>query len=273
MPQDDQKRSKVAAMAFRRLFDTLPQEAQQQWKVVQAHGNRSETTQWLMDRMKKVDGKWVFELTPHGGQMQKSGTRSSMTSLHSGSRAVPRFRAVFQCGGEQGFQRALSNGELIEVKSSRTGKSLYRWEEEWSDKASSFQNSTSMSQQEQLNAGVFDAMFAGMDFNAMAPFRNQQVQMEDQHFQQGFGGGCGGCGGCMGYGGGQGMGFGCGPFGSGGGQGMGCGFGGGSGGSDIGFGVRPQLAIEDQSPPLHNVLWQKLDEAKASPHFMRSGAL
>lgn len=36
-------------MAFRRLFDSLPQEAQQEWKVASDHGNRTETTKWLMD--------------------------------------------------------------------------------------------------------------------------------------------------------------------------------------------------------------------------------
>lgn len=284
-------------MAFRRLFDTLPQEAQDQWKLVSAHGNRSETTQWLMDRMKKKDGKWVFELTPHGGQIEKEGVRSNLTSMRNGSRAAPRFRAVYQCGGEAEFQRALRSGELQEVKSSATGKSLFRWEEEYTDRATSFTSNARMSQKEDLDASLFGALHAGFDLQS-EQFRTMQLGDLGSGYGSsagragcggcgghcGFGGGCGGgCGGMvMGYGGCGGCGCGGGGCGGGGCGGGGCGGGGCGGSSSQGMGMAfsgcggmgmgschggggsGQLALQDQTPVLPDQLWAKLDEANAS---------
>lgn len=127
--EEASKRNKAAAMAFRKLLPDLPLATQRQWKSMN-DGNktpRSQVTKWLMQHMKKVDGRWMFALNEKNGEVEKS--RKSMSGQMDSNleRAVPRFMAVNQAGGEQQFFKALQSGEIVEVKSKKSGKPLYRW--------------------------------------------------------------------------------------------------------------------------------------------------
>ena len=100
-------------MAFRKLLPDLPLATQALWKSMN-DGNktpRSHVTKWLMEHMKKVDGRWIFNLNEKNGEVAKS--RKSMSSQMDSmfERAVPRFMAV-QNRGHRVFVKATVEDSL-----------------------------------------------------------------------------------------------------------------------------------------------------------------
>ena len=155
-------------MAFRRLFPSLPPEAQSEWQSVKSTGSRQEATQWLMQRMRKHNGKWVFFLSPEGGLVSKERKQQDLQGMEEQGRAVPRFRAIAMAGGLENFQRALASGEIKEVKSKRSGKSLFHWEEERTWKGTESVAHTTLQQSCQAESNVFDDLWMGLDFVSLA---------------------------------------------------------------------------------------------------------
>ena len=280
--EEASKRNKAAAMAFRKLLPDLPLATQRQWKSM-TDGNktsRSQVTKWLMQHMRKVDGRWIFALNEKNGDVQKS--RKSMSGQMDSNleRAVPRFIAVNQAGGEQQFFKALQNGEIVEVKSKKSGKPLYRWEEETMEVQHGSQTATALSVTGTAEIEVWNALYDSMDFQSLAPDSSCTAMGSMQGSDMGMqGGGMGMQGGGMGMqGGGMGM--------QGGGMGMqgghpnqmnsfgmpamggvggymapGQGFVGGAGSCQLpGFAMvsQQQSTAVEELPP---ALWTKLDQA------------
>lgn len=128
--QDTEKRSKVAAMAFKRLFPSLPDSVQQEWQNMQMTASRTAITQWLMSRMCKMNNKWQFVLNNQGGTVQRGRVRDLLEESGARYKSMPRFRAVMKAGGEIAFKQALQTGEIKEKKSTTTGQTMFYWEEE-----------------------------------------------------------------------------------------------------------------------------------------------
>ena len=248
-------------MAFRKLLPDLPLATQALWKSMN-DGNktpRSHVTKWLMEHMKKVDGRWIFNLNEKNGEVAKS--RKSMSSQMDSmfERAVPRFMAVQKAGGEPQFFKALQSGEIIEVKSKKSGKSLYRWEEETIEVQHGSQTATAVSMTGMAETEVWNGLFESMDFQSLAPDSSSTAMGSMQGCGMGMQGGgpgiqggypnqmnsfgmpaMGGVGGCMA---------------------PGQGFVGGAGSCALpGFAMVPReqsIAVEELPPGL----WAKLDQA------------
>ena len=162
------KRNKAAAMAFRKLLPDLPPATQALWKSMN-DGNKtpcSHVTKWLMEHMKKVDGRWIFVLNEKNGEVVKSRKSMSAQMDSMVERAVPRFMAVQKAGGEPQFFKALQSGEIIEVKSKKSGKSLYRWEEETIEVQHGSQTATALSMTGTAEIEVWNGLYESMDFQS-----------------------------------------------------------------------------------------------------------
>ena len=269
------KRNKAAAMAFRKLLPDLPPATQALWKSMN-DGNktpRSHVTKWLMEHMKKVDGRWIFVLNEKNGEVAKSRKSMSAQMDSMVERAVPRFMAVQKAGGEPQFFKALQSGEIIEVKSKKSGKSLYRWEEETIEVQHGSQTATALSMTGTAEIEVWNGLYESMDFQSLAPDSSCTAMGSMQGCGMGMqGGGMSMQAGGMGMqGGGMGMqggypnqmnSFGMPAMGGVGGcMAPGQGFVGGAGSCTLpGFAMVPQqqsIAVEELPPGL----WAKLDQA------------
>ena len=77
--EQETKRNRVAAMAFKRLFPGLPAHVKEEWQRVNKSVKRVEVTQWLMSRMRKVEGKWTFVLD--NSSIEKSRQRQGLVNV------------------------------------------------------------------------------------------------------------------------------------------------------------------------------------------------
>jgi len=66
-------------MAFKRLFPGLPAHVKEEWQRVNKSVKRVEVTQWLMSRMRKVEGKWTFVLD--NSSIEKSRRRQGLVNV------------------------------------------------------------------------------------------------------------------------------------------------------------------------------------------------
>ena len=65
---------------------------------------------------------------------------------------------------------ALQNGEIREIKSSTTGKTLYQWEEEVVNKGVEMDYATTIGTGSTgIGSGVFDGLWAALDFSSLQP--------------------------------------------------------------------------------------------------------
>ena len=65
---------------------------------------------------------------------------------------------------------ALQNGEIREIKSSTTGKTLYQWEEEVVSKGVEMDHATTIGTSSTgTGSGVFEGLWAALDFSSLQP--------------------------------------------------------------------------------------------------------
>jgi hypothetical protein len=65
---------------------------------------------------------------------------------------------------------ALQNGEIREIKSSTTGKTLYQWEEEVVSKGVEMDHATTIGTGSTgIGSGVFEGLWAALDFSSLQP--------------------------------------------------------------------------------------------------------
>ena len=181
--QEKEGRNKLASMAFKKLFPSLPANVQEEWLTVK-NESRAAATDWLNKRMtKNKDGKWVFSMEDAKRIAQQNTSFQQEGKSEALKKAVPRFRAIAKAGGEMAFKQALADGEIVEIRGS-DNKPMFMWKEEKVAVGSAYSTATQFSQSESLEFADFSGLVDMLDFQGEHMASQWQQYAPQQRQQQ-----------------------------------------------------------------------------------------